>query len=152
MSDNYKFDSKDVAATVIEVSGHYIVARRSDNGDWEFPGGKFDRERDSNNEKPGILNTAEREIREELDLDIEALEYSLEDSYMSGGYNIIPVKAEIDTDKYDFTDQNLSRERVGEEILLEEHDDFRWYKPAENEELAEKLDEELRCLEAFDLI
>nr|WEL19649.1 hypothetical protein SVXNc_0635 [Candidatus Nanohaloarchaeota archaeon SVXNc] len=37
------------------------MAKRSDNGDWEFPGGKQE-------DGEIILETAERKIREELNL------------------------------------------------------------------------------------
>lgn len=122
-----------VAAVVIP--GHegskYLIAKREDNGDWEFPGGK--QHKDEN-----LLETAEREIQEELGLKIEAKELSEVHSYRSGGYNIIPVLAENTEEDF--------------EIELVDHTDFRWIRPEELDETKINLENERNCLEAFDLL
>jgi 8-oxo-dGTP pyrophosphatase MutT (NUDIX family) len=59
-----------VACVVIEYQGLFVIAQRGpgrDEGLWEFPGGKQLPEE-------SILECAEREIREELKLDITAKE------------------------------------------------------------------------------
>ncbi len=124
-----------VAAVVIPKTSRrekYLVAKRSDNGNWEFPGGKEDLEEDKN-----ILDTAEREILEELNLDIKATKYREKHSYKGGGYDIIPVYAEH---RYSNPDKNIE---------LEDHTDYRWINP-KNPEL--KLGKELKCLEAFNIL
>lgn len=123
-----------VAAVVIPKSDkarRFLIAKRSDNGDWEFPGGK-------QHEDETLLETAEREIEEELDIEIKAEELSEEDSYRAGGYEIIPVFAEILEKHYN--------------IELIDHTDHRWIKPEKVEEMSINLDNEKKCLEAFDLI
>ena len=121
-----------VAAVVIpdHEGSKYLIAKREDNGDWEFPGGK--QHTDEN-----LLETAEREIKEELGLKIEAKELSEVHSYRSGGYNIIPVLAEITEEDF--------------EIELVDHTDFRWIRPEKVEKLDINLEDERKCLEAFSL-
>jgi 8-oxo-dGTP pyrophosphatase MutT (NUDIX family) len=126
-----------VAAVVIPRTSdrqEYLVAKRADNGNWEFPGGKEDLEKDEN-----ILDTAEREILEELNLDIDAAEYREKHSYTSGGYNIIPVYAE----------HNCSN--PGKHIDLEDHIKYRWITPA-NLPSDIELGKEVKCLKAFDIL
>ena len=122
-----------VAAVVIpDLEGlKYLIAKRDDNGDWEFPGGK--QHTDEN-----LLETAEREINEELGLKIEAKELSEAHSYRSGGYDIIPVLAENTEEDF--------------EIELVDHTDFRWIRPEELDETKINLENERNCLEAFDLL
>lgn len=126
-----------VAAVVIPRNSdrqEYLVAKRADNGKWEFPGGKEDLEKDEN-----ILDTAEREILEELNLDIESTEYREKYSYTSGGYNIIPVYAEHD---YSNPDKHID---------LEDHIKYRWIIPS-NLPGDIELGKEVKCLEAFDIL
>jgi len=66
-----------VAATVIprtKEEKEFLVALRVDyeEEEWEFPGGKEEFNEDGNPE--GLKATAEREIKEELDIEIEAEE------------------------------------------------------------------------------
>ena len=131
MSDHY---TGKVAAVVIAKTAEqkqYLIAKRNDNGDWEFPGGKP--HKDEN-----LLETAEREIKEELGLKIKAKEKTEEYSYSSGGYSIVPIYAEIM--EADFN------------IKLVDHTEYRWIKPEKIEELDIDLKNEVKCLQAFNLI
>jgi mutator protein MutT len=60
--------SFDVVAGVIVKDGRYLITRRHDEshqgGLWEFPGGKRE-------ENETLIECLEREIKEELDLDVE---------------------------------------------------------------------------------
>ncbi len=121
-----------VAATVIhdEQEDKVLTARRADNGEWEFPGGKQHRDET-------IVETAEREIKEELGIQIEAQEASKKDSYRSDGYEIVPVYATKTKESY--------------RIELSDHTEYRWIDRTDTEML-EKLGEETECMEAFNLI
>ncbi len=62
-----------VVAALIEKEGKYLIARRSTGdenvlGKWEFPGGKV---QENETEKHAI----EREIKEEFEMDIEAIKF-----------------------------------------------------------------------------
>lgn len=131
-----------VAAVVIPRTSKkekYLVAKRVDNGNWEFPGGKENLDEELDREK-GILGTAEREIKEELNLDVRAKESNDDYIYKGGGYDIFPVYA---VHIYDDADQYLE--------LLEDHDDYKWIDPQNLPEDIE-LEDEKNCLEAFDLL
>lgn len=121
-----------VAATVItrtDSREEFLLAKRSDTGEWEFPGGKQHREEN-------ILKTAEREIKEELDIEIKVLEASPKDSYESGGYIIVPVLA------------THSYSNVNNEIKLTDHSEYEWIN-ARDDKVPK---DERNCLEAFDLV
>lgn len=124
-----------VSAVVIPQTSEqnkYLVARRADTGDWEFPGGKKDPDQDDN-----LLDTAEREILEELSIEINAVKCREDYSYNGGGYEIVPVFADhnyADPDKY---------------IELKDHTEFRWIKP---ESFSIELGKEIKCLEAFNIL
>ena len=123
-----------VAAVVIpknDLRNRYLIAKRCDNGEWEFPGGK-------QHDGESILKTAEREIKEELSLKVNAKELSEEDAYRDGGYQIIPVMAEI----------------IGKEFEVElvDHTDYKWVKPKEVEALDLELENEIKCLKAFNIV
>lgn len=122
-----------VAAVVIPNNdcNEYLIAKREDNGDWEFPGGK-------QHTDETLLETAEREIREELGLNIEAEKTAEKYSYRGGGYDIIPVLAEISEEDF--------------KIELIDHTDYRWIRPEKLGELEIDLENEKKCLEAFDLL
>lgn len=120
-----------VAAVVLpqtDKNSEFLIARRSDNNDWEFPGGKQHRDE-------SILETAEREIEEELGIKIKAEKASEQHSYRSGGYDIIPVFAEIVEE--DFT------------VELVDHTDYNWIKPEELGKIGIELENEKKCLKAF---
>jgi 8-oxo-dGTP pyrophosphatase MutT (NUDIX family) len=124
-----------VAAVVIPRTPEkeeYLVAKRADNGEWEFPGGKEDL-----NEDKTILDTAEREISEELNLEIEAKKYREKHSYTIGGYDIIPVYAQH---SYSNPDRHIE---------MTDHTDYKWIN-SENPEM--ELGKEIKCLEAFNIL
>lgn len=133
----YKQMSKEytgkVAAVVIpnDEGNRFLVAKREDNGEWEFPGGKHEK-----NET--LLETAEREIKEELCLEIKAKKTAEQYAYRGGGYYIIPVLAEIVAEDF--------------EINLIDHTDYRWIKPRKVKETDINLENERKCLEAFNLL
>jgi len=124
-----------VAAVVIPKTSkkeEYPVAKRADNGDWEFPGGKEDQDKDNT-----IRATAEREGLEVLKLEVEAAEHIEQSSYKGGSYDIIPVLAEHNHASPD------------KHIELVDHTEYRWIKP-ENPDV--KLGKEIKCLKAFDIV
>ena len=62
-----------VVAALIEKDGKYLIARRSTGnsdvlGKWEFPGGKVEKEESEE-------HAIEREIKEEFEMDINAVRY-----------------------------------------------------------------------------
>ena len=62
-----------VVAALIEKNGKYLIAKRSTGdsnvlGKWEFPGGKVEPNEDE-------LDAIEREIKEEFEINIKAIEY-----------------------------------------------------------------------------
>lgn len=123
-----------VAAVVLPQTDknlEFLIAKRSDNGDWEFPGGKQHKDET-------LLETAEREIEEELGIKIYAEKASEQHSYRSGGYDIIPVFAEIVEE--DFT------------VELVDHTDYRWLRPEALGEIDVELENEKKCLKAFDFL
>ncbi|MFB6190523.1 MAG: NUDIX hydrolase [Candidatus Nanohaloarchaea archaeon] len=128
-----------VAATVIprtQKGEEYLVAWRVDHEMWEFVGGK--EEYRENGAPEGLEETAEREIKEELGLDIEAEEVAGEYSWQAGGHEIVPVRA---THGYQDIEEHL-------ELREEKHGRYRYIDP-ENHDI--DLGKERNCLEAFDL-
>ena len=68
-----------VVAAVVEEDGAYLVTRRPDGvhlaGLWEFPGGKIDPEESH-------ADALRREMREELDTDVEVLDLVLQTTHV----------------------------------------------------------------------
>jgi len=127
-----KYAGKVAAVVIPNIEGNrFLVAKREDNGEWEFPGGKQE-------ENETLLRTAEREIKEKLGLKIEAEKIAEQYSYRGGGYDIIPVLAEIVEEDY--------------EIELVDHTDYIWIRPEKVGELEISLENEKKCLEAFNLL
>lgn len=127
-----EYTGKVAAAVIPDLEGFkYLIAKREDNGDWEFPGGK-------QHTDESLMETAEREIQEELGLKIESKKTAENHSYQGGGYEIIPVLAEISEEDF--------------EIELVDHTDYRWIRPEKIGEIEIDLENERKCLEAFDLI
>lgn len=105
----------DVAAAVIENrDGRILIARRKPDtflgGYWEFPGGKIE---------PGesAAACAARELREEMDVHIEAGDIVAETVHDYGEkvVRLIAVRAIL----------------LGGRIRLHDHDEIRWVTPAE---------------------
>jgi len=132
MKDQY---TGKVAATVIYRGREeeFLIAKRTDGYGWEFPGGKHEK-------GETLKQTAEREIKEELKLDIKASEVAEASSYMSKEWKIIPVYAK--PRNTDFED----------EIELTEHSEIKWIKPGKLKTYGLDLGIEKQCLEAFDLL
>lgn len=106
-----------VVAAII-VDGNKIFATQRGYGElkggWEFPGGKVE----EGEEKEEALK---REIKEELDTEIEILEH-------------------FHTVEYDYPNFHLSMDCfiskvVKGELTLQEHQDARWLKPEELEQV-----------------
>lgn len=130
-----------VAATAIprtQKEEEYLIALRVDyeEEEWEFPGGKEEYDNDGNPE--GLKKTAEREIKEELGLEIEAEEVAEDYSWTVGDLEIVPVRSSHD---YENADNHLKPKE-------EKHGKSRWIDPQNHDE---SLGKERRCLEAFDL-
>jgi len=99
-----------VAAAVIENrDGRILIARRRADitlgGYWEFPGGKIE-------EGESPYECAVRELREEMDLHIEAGDVLIETTHDYGDrvVRLIAIKAIM----------------MGGHIRLHDHDDIRW--------------------------
>ncbi|MFB6199629.1 MAG: NUDIX domain-containing protein [Candidatus Nanohaloarchaea archaeon] len=132
-----------VAATVIprtEKERYVLAAKRNDNKKWEFPGGKQHR-----NET--LPETAEREIKEELNLEIQATEAKPENSWKSGDYTIIPVYAQ-----HSYKDL----ETVLEKPDITDHTEYTWLDTQNLgnnlKNARQKLGDEIKALEAYELI
>jgi len=80
-----------VTAAVLVNDGRILIAKRSKEKKWEFPGGKME-------ENEGVENCIERELREELGISVERLKKFM---VVEGGDIIlhvflVPYKGEID--------------------------------------------------------
>jgi 8-oxo-dGTP pyrophosphatase MutT (NUDIX family) len=132
-----------VAATVVSRTSegrYFLVSKREDNGDWEFPGGK-------QHTGESLKVTAEREMDEEFNLELKGVKASPEHSWKGGGHEIVPVLA---------THQEEDLEEEIEEDKRTDHTNHAWIDAknlgANLENAREKLGEEIKGLEAFDLI
>jgi len=108
----------DVTCAIIIKGDKILVTQRSEKMNlpmkWEFPGGKIE-----NNET--AVNCIKREIKEELNLEIELIE-KLETQrfdYESFSINLIPFVSEI----------------LSGEMVLAEHNDYKWLVREELENL-----------------
>lgn len=100
----------DVSAAILENSkGQVLIAKRKQGkklaGYWEFPGGKVEE-----GESPG--ESLVRELKEEMNLDIEVREFVGESiyRYAEGLIRLIAFKGKI----------------VGGEVDLKDHDEYAW--------------------------
>lgn len=128
-----------VAAAVIPRTAEeneYLIARRSDNGKWEFPGGK-------QHKNESIDETAEREIKEELSLEVTAEKSKPSFSWKGGGYQIIPVYMKHG---YEDLQEEIEQEQ------MPDHDDFRFLSCANADHMKDELGEEIYALRAFNII
>lgn len=103
-----------VACAIIEDDGRILAARRSENMSmplkWEFPGGKVEK-----GERPE--DTIVREIKEELDMEIEVVGSlpSRFHNYVSKSIELIPYICRI----------------TGGNIKLNEHKEIKWGRAEE---------------------
>lgn len=97
-----------VTCAIIIVNGKILVTQRSENMSlplkWEFPGGKLE-------ENESHIDCIKREIKEELNIDIEVLEQLSSSIYDYGTFkvNLIPFFAK----------------HISGEIKLTEHKDYK---------------------------
>lgn len=109
-----KQNSMEVVAAVLVKDKKILIVQRGAGdtgaGLWEFPGGK--REPSESREEALV-----REIREELSLEIEIKEFLGEQEFESKGrkFNLFVYHCPI----------------VGGQLVLHEHQDFRWVSPDE---------------------
>jgi 8-oxo-dGTP pyrophosphatase MutT (NUDIX family) len=105
-----------VIRTEIEESYRYFLARRTRDSCWEWIGGK--REEDET-----IVETAERELKEEIQIDWENHGFEIQgvaDSYSSeadSSYLLNPILIEVSEKAF---------RAISEEHLSREHDSFEW--------------------------
>ena len=103
-----------VAAAVIKKNGKILIARRRPEekmgGSWEFPGGKLEK-------NESVYECLEREIKEELNIDIVSGEI-LEESVFS-------------YPDFDIRLTALSADIISGEIKMTVHDRYEWVIPAE---------------------
>lgn len=105
---------KIVTAAILEDNGKYLIARRGPGqnleGFWEFPGGKVE---------PGELleECLVREIKEELNLDIEVLNkfHEVVHNYDKGTIKLVAFTTKI----------------ISGDLSLNVHDEVRWVLPGE---------------------
>ena len=102
----------DVVAAIIENNdGDILIAKRnskkSQGGLWEFPGGKIEKNESAD-------DAIKREIKEELDIDIEINKWLIEKrhEYPEKTINLILCSAKW----------------IGGELDLSEHEDSKWIK------------------------
>jgi len=103
-----------IAAAVIEKDGKVLIAQRAKRdaffGKWEFPGGKVE-------EGETLHECLKREIREELNIDVEVGEYICSTSFS--------------TRKYMFEMSVFRVKKYHGDIQLKEHSAIEWLSPQE---------------------
>ena len=99
----------DVVAAVIEKDNKYLIAQRNRNKHfayhWEFPGGKV-------NDDESFENALEREINEELSINIKIIKKITSEKHKDEKIN-----AEI---------HYFLCEALNDNIILSEHEDMTW--------------------------
>lgn len=129
-----------VLRTEIGNSYRYFLARRTSDSYWEWIGGKAE-------EDETVEEAAERELKEELQLDWTEYSFSIEgvaEPYPSSAnskYMLNPVLIEVDRE---------TAKKIEESILSEEHDDLAWIELTEFDEY-ESLGQ-YQALERLDLV
>lgn len=103
-----------VTAGVIEKDGKILIARRKSGkcvgANWEFPGGKLE-------EGETLKECLKRELKEELDIEVEILDYIASSPFFCGDKNIELVAYRV---KY-----------LSGEIKLVDHEETKWVFPHE---------------------
>ena len=99
----------DVVAAVIKKDNKYFIAQRNRNKHfayhWEFPGGKV-------NDDESFENALEREINEELSINIKINKKITSEKYKDEKINVVI---------YFFLCESLNKN-----IILYEHEDMKW--------------------------
>jgi len=103
-----------VTAGIIEKDGKILIARRKSGkcvgANWEFPGGKL--------EKGETLEEClKRELKEELDIEVEIKDYIASSKFFCGETNIELIAYRV---KY-----------LSGEIKLVDHEEVKWVLPEE---------------------
>jgi len=103
-----------VTAGVIEKDGKILIARRKSGkcvgANWEFPGGKLE-------ENETLEECLKRELKEELDIEVEIISYIASNSFFCGETHIELVAYRV---KY-----------LSGEIKLVDHEEAKWVLPEE---------------------
>lgn len=104
-----------VVAALIEKDGKYLIARRSTGsqevfGKWEFPGGKVEK---NESEEQAI----EREIKEEFEMDIKAINFLVNNIYE---YSAKTIDLRLYKCKY-----------ISGEFKLHDHSEYKFVDKAE---------------------
>lgn len=106
-----------VTAAVIEDAGEYLITKRpeekSNGGRWEFPGGTVEHGED-------LRECLEREIDEEMGIEIKALEPFEYSSHVYGGKHVVLL--------------GFYCKFISGEIEKKEIDDYAWVRPEDLEE------------------
>lgn len=101
-----------VTAGIIEKDGKILIAKRKSGkcigAKWEFPGGKLE-------ENETLEDCLKRELKEELDIEIEIKHYLISSRFFCNGIEIELVAYNV---KY-----------TGGEIKLVDHDEIKWVLP-----------------------
>lgn len=105
-----------VGVVIVNEENRVLIAKRKPDqpmpNQWEFPGGKLE-------EGESLAECASREIREELELDIITTEYiGYEDIHYKGTKFVLNLFFAKQVD-------------IEQEVVLNEHTDFRWLQPSE---------------------
>ncbi|MDO4535570.1 MAG: (deoxy)nucleoside triphosphate pyrophosphohydrolase [Clostridium perfringens] len=99
-----------VVAAILEKEDKILIAKKREGkslaGYWEFPGGKI--ENGETSEEALV-----RELKEEMDIEVEVNRYVGESIYDYGNNKIISLKGH-------------TAKIIGGEIKLTDHDEYRW--------------------------
>jgi len=117
----FKKIMKKVAAGIIEKDGKILIAHRKTGKcvgqNWEFPGGKLE-----DGETPE--ECLKRELKEELDIDVEILSYFTTGIFYCGENLCHTDESKIELMAYKV-------KYLSGEVKLVDHDDYKWVFPQE---------------------
>jgi 8-oxo-dGTP diphosphatase len=115
--EDWKYPTYYVAAGIVERGNKVLGARRKTgneyDGFWEFPGGKVE-------EGESYLDATQRELREELGVEVTDLKYFFTTSYP---YPKFRLHMETYTCRVADAYESLDH------FVLEAHDEVRWFAP-----------------------
>jgi len=139
-----------ITAIIYNSEGRYLITKRAMHEDhfpglWTVPGGKLSTDdythlpftkgdAHSNQWYYSLTNTLKREVREEVGLEIDSLEYLLDLTFIKANGTPVLVLSYI------------ARHASGEVILGDDETDFRWVSVGElsQYELISGIDDEIR--------